>query len=1022
MIPRTLTLQNFMCYREGLPPLVLDGISIACLAGDNGAGKSALLDAITWALWGASRLKSDDDLVALGATEMMVDLEFTLDGQDYRVIRRRIRGRRSSQSQLDFQVRDENGWRSLTPGGVRETQQLIIQTLRMDYEIFANSAYLRQGHADEFTRKEPAKRKQVLADILGLSVYEDLESRAKERARAIDGQIRGLEGQIGELRRQAERCDMLVDEVHTAEQRVAAVMEQVEAARLALEAATARVQELETVRAIRDDRRAQIQQRRAQRDEQAQRLERQMETLKRAESWIARRAEIDEGIRALRAAEAERDRLAALRDEYDRLQAQRTALVQALTGAEHALRTELRVAETQVQTLRERAARRPKLIAELERLSAHLAEQTPVAEALSAARTRRADLTGRLRRVNELERRRTTLESDIKLKHDSLVATREEQKRVLRTLADQLKHEARWRTELAAALAERDQLEAVAARLATLRDEERTLVERIGAMRAACETVQRQGEQINDTLRMLGPDLQVCPLCKSELGHDGVAHIQAEYERERQALRQQYAVAKRDADQLDAHLKRLRSDLRAAEKQVAALPDLQGRIARLENDLARCDALRQQQIEAQRLHDDVAMRLMKNDYEMAAREELKRIDAEITALGAVETLEREIAAVERQVAGLEDRSREQAMFQAQIDALRREIRQIDDEDPALHEQEQIVAALTRRLAHHDFAHDERAALAALDEQIAALGYSRERYDQAQAEAQALSHWEDDLARLRRAEEWLAEHEEELTDAADRLQQLDAQIAADEAEVQRLDERLRDLAPAARARDDARTRLDDAHRELLARQKDLGERQADLRRAQEAARNLASVETQRLALLERKSLFEELTLAFGKKGVQAMLIEHALPELEREANRLLSRMTDNQMHLTFETQRDTKKGDIAETLDIKIADAIGTRVYDAYSGGEAFRLDFAIRIALSKLLARRAGARLETLIIDEGFGSQDARGRERLVEAIISVQRDFRRVLVITHIQELKDMFPVQIEIVKTPNGSIWNIV
>lgn len=67
MIPRTLTLQNFMCYREGLPPLVFDGISIACLAGDNGAGKSALLDAITWALWGVSRLKSDDDLVALGA-------------------------------------------------------------------------------------------------------------------------------------------------------------------------------------------------------------------------------------------------------------------------------------------------------------------------------------------------------------------------------------------------------------------------------------------------------------------------------------------------------------------------------------------------------------------------------------------------------------------------------------------------------------------------------------------------------------------------------------------------------------------------------------------------------------------------------------------------------------------------------------------------------------------------------------------------------------------------------------------
>ncbi len=1022
MIPRKLALQNFMCYREGVPPLEFDGISIACLAGENGAGKSALLDAITWALWGEARLKSDDDLVALGATEMMVELEFTLDGQDYRVIRRRIRGKRGGQSQLDFQVRDGNEWRSLTPGGIRETQQLIIRTLRMDYEMFANSAYLRQGRADEFTRKEPAKRKQVLADILGLSIYDELEGRAKERARNIEGQIRGLEGQIGELRRQAERYDLLVEEVRAAEERVADALARAEAARQALEEATASVQKLEQVRTIRDNLHTQIQQRRREREDQAQWLDRQMETQKRAEAWIARRAEIEEGIRLLRAAEAECDRLANLRDEYDRLQSRRAELAQALANAEHAIRSDLRVAETQVQTLRERAARRPKLVAELQRLAAHLAELSPIAEALSAARTRRATLIERLRRVNELLRRRTELEGDIKLKHDSLVATREEQKRVLRALADQLNHETQWRNDLAAALAERTRIEEEATRLETLRSEERALAEKIGAIRAECETIKKQGDQINEKLRLLGPDLKVCPLCKSALGHDGIAHIQTEYERERQALRQQYAAAKREADHLEAHLKRLRNDICTIEARVNTLPNVQGRIARLESELAKCDACRQQQIEAQRLHDDVALRLLKNDYEPAAREELKRIDAEINALGSVDALEREIAAVEHQVAAFEERSREQASVQAKIDGLQCEIQQIDSEDPALHEQEQIVAELTRRLMHNDFAHNERAALAAIDEQIAALGYSREQYDQAQAKVRMLRHWEEDQTHLRRAEEWLAENRDELARAAERLRQLDAQIAADEEEVRSLDERLRDLAPAARARAEAGARLNELNREVMVRQKDLGERQADLRRAQEAISALAEAEAHRQALLERKGLFDELTQAFGKKGIQAMLIETALPELEREANRLLSRMTDNQLHLTFETQRDTKKGDVAETLDIKIADALGTRVYDAYSGGEAFRLDFAIRIALSKLLARRAGARLETLIIDEGFGSQDARGRERLVEAIISVQHDFRRVLVITHIQELKDMFPVQIEIVKTPNGSVWNIV
>lgn len=124
-----------------------------------------------------------------------------------------------------------------------------------------------------------------------------------------------------------------------------------------------------------------------------------------------------------------------------------------------------------------------------------------------------------------------------------------------------------------------------------------------------------------------------------------------------------------------------------------------------------------------------------------------------------------------------------------------------------------------------------------------------------------------------------------------------------------------------------------------------------------------------------------------------------------------------MSVHFETQRASKKGNTIETLDIRIADENGPRSYELYSGGEAFRINFAIRIALSKLLARRAGAQLQTLIIDEGFGAQDSSGRQSLVEAINSIKDGFARILVITHIEELKDAFPVRIDVFKTPRGS-----
>jgi len=173
--------------------------------------------------------------------------------------------------------------------------------------------------------------------------------------------------------------------------------------------------------------------------------------------------------------------------------------------------------------------------------------------------------------------------------------------------------------------------------------------------------------------------------------------------------------------------------------------------------------------------------------------------------------------------------------------------------------------------------------------------------------------------------------------------------------------------------------------------------------------------------KEKSVYDELATAFSKKGIQAMIIESALPETEEEANRLLGRMTDNRMHLRIESQRDTKKGDTIETLEIKISDELGTRNYELFSGGEAFRVNFALRIALSKLLARRAGAPLPTLIIDEGFGTQDSTGREKLVEAINSIQDDFQKILVITHIEELKDAFPVRIEVTKTEEGSTFSL-
>jgi len=183
---------------------------------------------------------------------------------------------------------------------------------------------------------------------------------------------------------------------------------------------------------------------------------------------------------------------------------------------------------------------------------------------------------------------------------------------------------------------------------------------------------------------------------------------------------------------------------------------------------------------------------------------------------------------------------------------------------------------------------------------------------------------------------------------------------------------------------------------------------------------ADFEKERVELQKEIMRHKTLEQAFGKNGVPALLIEQALPQIEEKANSILERLSDGKMSVRFATQteyKDKKREDLKETLDIQISDSAGTRSYEMYSGGEAFRVNFAIRLALSEILAQRNGARLQTLVIDEGFGSQDTQGRQRLIEAINLVKEDFAKILVITHLDELKDAFPARIEVEKTERGS-----
>lgn len=324
-----------------------------------------------------------------------------------------------------------------------------------------------------------------------------------------------------------------------------------------------------------------------------------------------------------------------------------------------------------------------------------------------------------------------------------------------------------------------------------------------------------------------------------------------------------------------------------------------------------------------------------------------------------------------------------------------------------------------------YAAEARTALVRLDAEMASIGYDTVAHESARAAESAGRAAEADFRALELARAALAPIEREIGDLRTEIQNRESEIENQEdsyAEAAAALTLAEQDAPDVNAVYDELLRLQENENRLrdqagAARQKvsvlgDLRTRKADLERQHE----MLAVQIGRHKTLER---------AFGKDGIPALLIEQALPQIEEKANELLRRLSGDTMSVTFVTQseyKDKKRDDMKETLEIQVSDGIGRRDYEMFSGGEAFRVNFAIRLALSEILARRTGARLQTLVIDEGFGSQDVQGRQRLIEAINLIKPDFAKILIITHIEELKEAFPTRIEIEKTADGSTVRVV
>ncbi|MFZ8845301.1 AAA family ATPase [Thermoflexus sp.] len=842
-----LELKNFLSYREGV--LDFNGLRMAALVGPNGAGKSSLLDAITWALWGkTSRLDRDQDLlVHRGEKEARVSLTFRLGEALYQVTRTRRRGKGST---LDFQMLAPRR-RSLTGSGLRETERLISQTLGIDFETFVNSAFIRQGRADEFTTKTPAERKDVLAEILQLRRWTELEERAKEKIRRIDQELETLRWRIQE-------CEK----------------------------------------------------------ELAQRPQREADLQKASAEHLARQEEREKAEKAWEELRRDEERAREVQGRLRELQAQRQEVENSLARLEEQIRQQ------------EESLRRWRAL--LERRAVIEAAW----EALQRARRELARMDEASRTALALRERRAELEKQIAVARAQLEGERQRLQREIEAARDRASRLPDLERE-AADLRER------LSRQPALEQEIRALEERLQTLQA--ERVERQSEnrRLHEEMRDLKARIQAiaqigaeCPTCRRPLPDAERERLRREWEEE----------GRRRAD-------------------------------RYRENQNRLQALEQEQAEA------------------AARLEERR-----QALSAL------------------------ARFHSRLEQIEGERADILREKERLADLETALREVERRLQEDLIAPEEQAELRRIDEALRDLGYDVEAHHALIQRIRALEEEAQDWPRLQEAEQRVPQEEEALRrleslyhDSLERRERILRSIGELEQAGQALAERLKALPEAQRRLEEARRAEREARDRLIAAEQ-------RLKILDQLEQERQSLQKEILRLEEEKGLYRDLQLAFSRNGVPAMIIEAILPEIEEEANRILHRLTDGRLTVRFRSQRETKEGNVRETLDILISDEGEERPYENFSGGEKFRVDFAIRLALSRILARRSGTPLRLLVVDEGFGSQDQAGRERLIEALNAIKDEFATILVISHLEEFQDAFPVRIEVRKTAAGSQLHVV
>ncbi|PYE52924.1 AAA family ATPase [Deinococcus yavapaiensis] len=223
MKPLKLTMQNFLSY-QGHHEIDFDGLELFGIVGPTGGGKSALLDAMMYALYGCTPRVSrmgQGSLVfdSRDVTGMAVKLEFEVAGRRYAAARRYEKRRSGGATEARLEEWNGDRFVSLSENRTADTNKAIEKVVGLDFDSFTRAVVLPQGRFDELLKSPASKRRELLGFLVGLDHVGRMAEVAGKRKGRLDAEHRATlnvldeeyagvtSDAVQEWRRDAERAE-----------------------------------------------------------------------------------------------------------------------------------------------------------------------------------------------------------------------------------------------------------------------------------------------------------------------------------------------------------------------------------------------------------------------------------------------------------------------------------------------------------------------------------------------------------------------------------------------------------------------------------------------------------------------------------------------------------------------------------------------------------------------------------------------------------------------------------------------